>query len=318
MAQIFLSYRSEDEPHGAAMLDRELCRWLRAVFRAPPSLAGAGTGAVLDLVRESAALVAVIGPGWLAAADEAGERRILAAGDPVRAQLAAALAAGVPVVPVLLGAGLPAAGQLPDDIAGLARCPPVQLRSGRPDTGMLVGELIRRVPGLGAELTDASEAPWAWTPSRGVPARRAALDACLADRLLAGQQAMSSRAVLVSAVLGAIGGYELIVTVAPCQFSGSTAVAAVLVLTDRWLWAIDVSRLDDEEPHWLRLSLGEIDRVLVRHGAAGTPFPSSRVEVGAGRRRYQFSGLRRAQADEAAAGLRAAMDEIRGYRDDLR
>jgi hypothetical protein len=315
MAHIFLSYRGEDEPYGAAVLDRELSRWLRSVFRAPPSLTAGVDAVLLDVATQAAALVAVIGPGWLAAADEAGERRVFREDDPVRAQLAAALAAGVLVVPVLLDTGLPAARQLPGSIAGLARCAAVQLRSGRPDTGALVGELVSRVPGLAAELTHASEAPWTWTPRQGVPARPAALDAYLAGRLAAGQQAMSSRAALVDAVLRAIGGHELVVTVAPCRFSGSTAAAAALVLTDRWLWAIDLGRLDEDEPQWLRLSLGEIDRVLVRHGAAGTPFPASRVEVGAGRRRYQFSGLRRAQADEAAAGLQAAMDEIRGYRD---
>lgn len=74
-----------------------------------------------DRIAASDAFVAVIGPGWLAAADESGRRRIDDPEDFVRQEIETALAAGKPLFPVLVdGARMPAAAELPPPIAALA------------------------------------------------------------------------------------------------------------------------------------------------------------------------------------------------------
>jgi hypothetical protein len=91
-------------------------------------------------------LVAVIGPGWLAMADEHG-RRLDDPDDLVRLGVEAALARGVRVIPVLTeGAVMPSQHDLPQSLAPLARrnALPVRHDSFRSDTGRLI-MLIERV-----------------------------------------------------------------------------------------------------------------------------------------------------------------------------
>jgi len=63
-------------------------------------------------------LLAVIGPGWLTAPDEAGQRRLDDPDDLVRLEVEAALARDVRVIPVLVeDATMPRRKDLPEDLA---------------------------------------------------------------------------------------------------------------------------------------------------------------------------------------------------------
>ena len=73
-------------------------------------------------VGQADVLIVVIGPHWLAAADEHGQRRLDHPEDLVRMEVAAALKRSIPVVPVLVGgAAMPSASELPQKLQSLAR-----------------------------------------------------------------------------------------------------------------------------------------------------------------------------------------------------
>jgi hypothetical protein len=75
------------------------------------------------------AMLAVIGPNWLTAKDENGQRRLDNPEDFVVIEIAAALARNIPVVPVLVdGARMPKAGELPDSLRPLVRRQAVEMR----------------------------------------------------------------------------------------------------------------------------------------------------------------------------------------------
>lgn len=66
-------------------------------------------------------LMAVLGPTWLNATDEAGDRRIDSPQDFVRIELESALKRKIPVIPLLVNdAQMPSEAELPDDLKDLA------------------------------------------------------------------------------------------------------------------------------------------------------------------------------------------------------
>jgi chemotaxis protein histidine kinase CheA len=74
--------------------------------------------------------LAIIGPNWLNARDEMGNRRLETPDDLVAVEIAAALKRNIPVVPVTVdGARPPRADELPDDIKTLARRHAVEIRT---------------------------------------------------------------------------------------------------------------------------------------------------------------------------------------------
>jgi hypothetical protein len=74
-------------------------------------------------------MLAIIGPNWLIAKDEAGQRRLDNPEDFIVIEIGAALARDIPVVPVLVdGARMPKASELPDSLKLLARRQAVQVR----------------------------------------------------------------------------------------------------------------------------------------------------------------------------------------------
>jgi hypothetical protein len=79
--------------------------------------------ALLENARACDVFLALIGPRWLTITGEDGRPRIFADDDWVRREIAAALAAGRAVTPILLGdtPRLDLASDLPDDIRDLAR-----------------------------------------------------------------------------------------------------------------------------------------------------------------------------------------------------
>jgi hypothetical protein len=151
--RIFVNYRTEDEPFGAVFVDHELsARFGSAkVFRASKSipLGDDFEEVILAAVRRSAALLVLIGPRWLTAADN-GVRRLDKPDDWVRQEIAEALRHQVRVIPILLNTDLPRSEDLPDDIAELARRQYLRIhhRNSRRDVMRLSDELTELIPEL--------------------------------------------------------------------------------------------------------------------------------------------------------------------------
>jgi hypothetical protein len=151
IAWIFVNYRREDEPFGAALIDEKLSVRFgsAAVFRASWSIpVGADfERCLLTALRGCSVLLVVIGRRWLRGAD-GGTSRIHNRADWVRREIAEAFAHGVRVVPVLLEADLPSEGDLPADIAALARCQhhQVRYRSADRDVDHLIDKLVEFLP----------------------------------------------------------------------------------------------------------------------------------------------------------------------------
>jgi len=164
-SKIFINYRDEDEPFVAALIDHELSSAFGSsrVFRDSKSIRLGDDFAeiILASVRQSKALLVVLGPRWLDAADAAGRRRLDNPYDWVRLEIAEALRHGVRVIPVLVAVDMPRAGELPEDIAALTRCQYLHLhhRDSRHDIARLVAELIELVPGL-VPASSRSSRPW--------------------------------------------------------------------------------------------------------------------------------------------------------------
>ena len=161
---VFVSYRREESSHFAGRLaDRLIDRFgAEQVFidvdTIEPGVDFAE--AIAGAVGACAVLVAVIGPGWLAAADELGGRRLDDPDNLVRLEIGAALAHGVRVIPVLVeGAVMPRRGDLPDSLAGLARRHALRVRheSFRDDVGQLIAAIDRVLAMASAASADGAE-----------------------------------------------------------------------------------------------------------------------------------------------------------------
>jgi len=152
---VFISYRNDNGPEVVGAIHGELVKRFGRdnVFRSFDSTqAGDRYPAVLLSALEGAdALVAVIGPGWLAA-DESGTPLIEQTGDWVRVEVAMALRAGVPIVPVLLaGATPPAEEDLPADVRRLVDSQALVVRDQGLDVDLrgLVWRIEQLAPMLG-------------------------------------------------------------------------------------------------------------------------------------------------------------------------
>src|SRR5215472_7449356 len=88
----------------------------------------------------------IIGPSWLDAKDEAGQRRIHSLNDFVAVEIVAALAHNIPIIPVLVdGAHMPEVSELPHSLQPLARCQVGEVRQLHFDRD--VEALVERVRG---------------------------------------------------------------------------------------------------------------------------------------------------------------------------
>jgi hypothetical protein len=135
MAEIFLSYRRQDSQSATGRLadDLEAHFGDDRVFRDHEIVAGADfVEAIRRLVESATVLLVVVGPRWLSATDGAGRRRLDDRADFVRLEIELALAARVPIVPVLIeGAAMAGAGELPASLVEFARCQAVELSDKR-------------------------------------------------------------------------------------------------------------------------------------------------------------------------------------------
>jgi hypothetical protein len=125
MAKIFISYRRDDSAgHAGRVHDRLQRVFGRDLLFMDVDSIPLGTNFVEVLDEEITkcdALLAIIGPGWLDARDEKGQRRLEDPDDFVRIEIETALKRGIRVIPVLLeGTHVPKADELPDGLKGLA------------------------------------------------------------------------------------------------------------------------------------------------------------------------------------------------------
>lgn len=152
---VFISYRSHDDPYAALLIDQWLTERLGAgrVFRDSRTIR-LGTyfpEQIHRALQYCRALIAVIGPRWLSRGPD-GQRLIDSPRDYVRREIATALQGDALVIPVLVGdVPLPAARSLPPDVAELASRQYLRLRvrTAPSDGARLVDELVDRLGGAG-------------------------------------------------------------------------------------------------------------------------------------------------------------------------
>ena len=161
MARIFINYRRDDAQGVAGRLFDYLALKYsrRELFMDVDAMQpGLDFAKQLDAqVSQCHVLLAVIGPHWLNAQDQAGKRRLDSNKDYVRIELASALKRDIAVIPVLVdGAVMPSEDSLSDDLKPLARRHALELRHTRfnADAEAIVHALEAVVP--------RRHVPWMW------------------------------------------------------------------------------------------------------------------------------------------------------------
>ncbi len=162
-AQLFISYRRDDTAGYARALNDLLAREFGAqrVFIDVDDIPAGQRfdQAIAQAVDGAGVLLVLIGPRWLAAQAD-GLPRLHSPDDFVHRELAAGLAAGALVLPLLLdGAAMPTAAQLPPALQALAtrQAQVVDARRFGTDTAQLLA-LLR--PVMGAAPTGAGRRRW--------------------------------------------------------------------------------------------------------------------------------------------------------------
>lgn len=167
---LFINFRVGDGEDKAAWLDSALSMIFGddRVFRSSKSIAlGHDYEPIMwGAVENCSAMIAVIGEKWLSGFKE----RLFAPDDVVRREIAAVLAAGKPVIPVLgHGGRMHKADELPEDLAGLAKCQYVRLTYRDPHMiPGLVDRLIDDVPDLAIGVKDGISDLATWNRERSV------------------------------------------------------------------------------------------------------------------------------------------------------
>ena len=149
--KVFVSYRRDDSPYVAGRVFESLVERFGpgAVLRDVDSFPlGVDFRKSIDhAVADATVVLVVVGRSWLGA-QSATDRRIDSQADFVRIEIAAALARGIPVVPLLVdGATMPDASALPDDIRDFAFRNAVPIRPD-PDFGHDLDRLVRGIVSL--------------------------------------------------------------------------------------------------------------------------------------------------------------------------
>jgi tetratricopeptide (TPR) repeat protein len=150
MARIFISYRRSETHMVAGRLRESLARVFGtgAIFRDKDSIAGGEdwTRAIDGGLTVRTVVLALLGPQWVDARNEQGQRRLDDKDDWNRREIAQALERGCLVIPLLVdGAMMPAASQLPEPLQPLVRLHALKLRDDdwEPDVDRLVRAIGR-------------------------------------------------------------------------------------------------------------------------------------------------------------------------------
>ena len=165
-SKLFISYRRDDSAGYAGRVHDRLQREFggNLLFMDVDSIP-LGTNFVKAIDEEVAkcdVLLAIIGPGWLDARDEDGNRRLDNPADFVRIEIETALKRGIRVIPILLeGTRVPKADQLPDDLKELA------LRNGlNVQHTSFSDDMERLIRGLKGAKSAQQSAPDALSPAK--------------------------------------------------------------------------------------------------------------------------------------------------------
>jgi len=184
MARIFINYRRDDTPGVAGRLfDHLALKYARSELFMDVDAMQPGIDFAKQLdtqVSQCHVLLAVIGPRWLDAHDQAGRRRLDNDKDYVRVELASALKRDIAVIPVLVdGAVMPSEESLSDDLKPLARRHALELRHTRfdADADTIVHALETVVP--------RSRVPWRWVVPAAVAAAGIAAIAVFGPKVIA-------------------------------------------------------------------------------------------------------------------------------------
>jgi hypothetical protein len=125
---------------------------------------------IQEVLRETEVLIVVIGPHWLGR-DAAGAVRMSQDSDPVRAEVEAALARNMPLIPVLVdGARMPDSAELPASFNAFAFLNAAEIATGRdfhPHLDRLIAAIDRTVQAVAGGAAKPSD--------RAPPARAGAL-----------------------------------------------------------------------------------------------------------------------------------------------
>lgn len=163
MTSVFISYRRSDAaPHAGRLYDRLTARFGDdAVFMDIDDIdPGADFPDVIagTLARTEVVLV-VIGPGWAAARDAGGGRRLDDPADFVRHEVQAAMRLGKRIVPLLVGgAPMPAAADLPPELAALPRYNALELSEARFEADF--ARLVETLDPAARRRPSAPDFPW--------------------------------------------------------------------------------------------------------------------------------------------------------------
>lgn len=164
MSGVFISYRRADAQGWAGRINADLTKAFGEVahyFDMISIRPGADFEADIARAVDAAdAVLVLIGPGWLEARSENGERRLDLPTDLVAAEVAMALRRPIPVIPVLLGGtSMPAPLSLPQTLRELSRRNAIELSDARwaYDSNRLLDALeastpLRRSESAGADV----------------------------------------------------------------------------------------------------------------------------------------------------------------------
>ncbi|WP_329279969.1 toll/interleukin-1 receptor domain-containing protein [Streptomyces sp. NBC_01451] len=159
MNEVFINYRTGDGEKTAALIDQELSRRFGSqhIFRASRSIAPgeAYPDSLLDALRRSSVLLAVVGPDWTNF-----RTRLHDPEDWVRREIEEAFSCELPVVPILDGrkTNRLSKADLPHELARLADLQSIPFDTHDTENGVRrIGDLVAEmVPGLN-DLSPAQE-----------------------------------------------------------------------------------------------------------------------------------------------------------------
>lgn len=157
----FISYRRTDSQQAALGLFAQLRARLGSdcVFmdRSGISAGDSWPERLRERINQSTVVLALIGPGWLTAADSFGRRRLDLPNDWVRNELTAALDSGKAAIPILIGSvlSMPPPEALPHELTRLCEFEQFGLRDERWDADLngLIDLLVERYGFKDAEVS---------------------------------------------------------------------------------------------------------------------------------------------------------------------
>jgi hypothetical protein len=162
VAKIFVSYRRDDASSEAG----RITDWLDQHFGEDEVFMDINTlepgvdyeQTIKQTVETIDALIAVIGPGWVDAEDEQGNRELEDPADWVRLEIANALRRGIRVIPVLVkGAAMPPTARLPEDLQPLRKRNALPITERHWRAG--IEKLIKALDGVVTRPTEPAPVP---------------------------------------------------------------------------------------------------------------------------------------------------------------